>query len=138
MSPSQGECQGSPGTWGFVTLVLPPAPTPSALCARGLVQNRTGRASVPRASRVRPASVPRASVPLPPLEIAPPPASGPGSAPAASPRSRQLVLWGALIHARPGVGAPAPAWPVSQGDCKGDILPERGPHAHADASFLRF
>lgn len=54
MSPSQGECQGSPGTWGFVTLVLPPAPTPSALCARGLVQNRTGRASVPRASRVRP------------------------------------------------------------------------------------
>lgn len=127
MSPSQGECQGSPGTWGFVTLVLPPAPTPSALCARGLVQNRTG-----------PTSVPRASVPLPPLEIAPPPASGPGSAPAASPGSRQLVLWGALIHARPGVGAPAPAWPVSQGDCKGDILPERGPHAHADASFLGF
>lgn len=127
MSPSQGECQGSPGTWGFVTLVLPPAPMPSALCARGLVQNRTG-----------PASVPRASVPLPPLEIAPPPASDPGSAPAASPGSRQLVLWGALIHARPGVGAPAPAWPLSQGDCKGDILPERGPHAHADASFLRF
>lgn len=118
---------GFPWDLGVCHLGAPSRAHASALCARGLVQNRTG-----------PASVPRAFVPLPPLEIAPPPASGPGSAPAASPGSRQLVLWGALIHARPGVGAPAPAWPLSQGDCKGDILPERGPHAHADASFLGF